>query len=150
LGFDPVVRAYVKWAMHRHDGLDRELLRTIWPIAVGRTWGERTDPVAVRGQTLEVAVSDSVWQSEVRFQTEHIVTRLNALLGDAAPPLTGLRVVLGSVPNWQPSKRVEAVHVPPPRELSDAEKAAVEEIEDEELRALVEKVARRDWKTETS
>jgi hypothetical protein len=142
-GLEPIVRAFVRWSVDRRGRLDLETLEAIWPLAVGRVWGERTRPKALRGPRLEVAVPDGVWLAELRFQRERILERLNDLLPEEAGRLESIRLTVGGAPAWAPTR--------PPSEAAEErvpltveQEEALDAIDDPELRAVVARVIERD------
>jgi hypothetical protein len=141
LGFEPVVHAYIGWAVRRRGKLDVETMKQIWPIAVGKVWAERTQPVELRGRHLAVAVPDSVWLSELRFQTNQILARINRLLPEEVAPLESIRLEVSDRLHWSPPSALGLQTVQERRPLSALEEEALGEIEDPWLRELVERVA---------
>lgn len=142
-GFEPIVRAYVRWAVEERGRLDLAALEAVWPIAVGRVWGERTRPKALRGRRLDVAVPDGVWLAELRFQRERILERLNELLPEGVAPLAELRLSVGATPGWEP-KRSGAPEPEARIPLTAEQAAALDGIEDPALREAVARVIQRD------
>jgi hypothetical protein len=142
LGLEPVVQAYLAWAIERRGRLDLEALAAVWPIAMGATWARYTRPYALAGGRLEVEVPDGVWMAELHYQAPGIVARLNRMLPAGVPRIETLRSRVGSG-GW-PQAPVAA---PPPTVNEGAllaeHGAALENIGDAELRRLVGRVVRR-------
>ncbi len=143
LGLEPVVHAYVIWAIRQRGRLDVEILRAIWPLAVGRVWAERTQPQTLSGPVLEVVVADAVWLSELRFQQDRIRGRLNGLLPASVKRITKLKLKVGHVApvvRSEVSEPKQELRVP----LTDEQRTEVEKISDPSLRAIVSRVVERD------
>ena len=72
-------------ALGKH-GLDREIARykfvLHWDEIVGEEIARRAKPDSIRGTTLMVKVSDSVWAQELSFQKEVILKRLKRFLSN--------------------------------------------------------------------
>ena len=144
LGLEPVIHAYVAWAVQKHGRLLLETIQTIWPISVGRVWAEHTQPKGLRGGRLDVAVADNVWLNELRFQNERVLTRLNRLLPEGVAPIRSLRLELGDVElqraDHSESKLEPDVRVP----LTEEQAEGIARISDPRLREIVSRVIERD------
>lgn len=143
LGLEPVVRAYLSWVARREGRLTIQALETVWPIAVGRVWAQHTRPHALRGGKLEVAVPDSVWQSELRFQRQRILERLSRFWPERVAPITAILFSVGEVgPRAAaPAGRAKKRERIPLTELQEQSAAG---IRDPALRSLVTRVIERD------
>jgi predicted nucleic acid-binding Zn ribbon protein len=53
--------------------------------AVGREIADHSQPVAIRGEVLEVSVDTSVWCQELQLQTPEILAALRRVVGEDAP-----------------------------------------------------------------
>lgn len=76
-------------ASRRHRAL------ALWSEVVGEGLAAHARAAAVRGGTLEVAVSDSAWANQIALMKSELLERLNLRLG--APLLSDLRVRIGPV-----------------------------------------------------
>ena len=63
-----------------------------WEEVVGETVAANSRPVAVRGTTLVLAVTDPAWATQLRFLEADIVARLTEALGTAAIESIEVRV----------------------------------------------------------
>jgi hypothetical protein len=144
IGLEPVIRAYLAWILEQNKRLDVEAIETVWGLAVGGSWASHTQPTALSGTTLEVTVPDSVWLSELRFQSERILSRLNRLLPSDCPPIERLRLVIGAPARpgrAEPARETgKSARIP----LNEEQRAALETIADPGLRDLVSRVIERD------
>lgn len=143
LDFEPVVQAYVAWSIRRHGRLTVDAMQTIWPLVVGRAWAQRTRPEhLVRGR-LEVAVVDGVWLSELRYQRERIVSRLNRLLPSETAQVTELRLRVGEVGATHVPRAVgerEGGRIP----LTAGQREGLDRIDDPGLKSLIGRIVERD------
>lgn len=143
LGLEPVVRAYIARSIRLRGVLDLRAITDIWPIVVGRSMAERTRPKRFDRRRLEIGVPDSMWASELRFQGEQILKRINNLMPEDGHRIESIRFSVGgyseAVPATRPPKPVER-SIP----LTDEQKDALKHIADPELRALVAQVIERD------
>ncbi len=69
-------------------GIDLKLkeynIRKIWVEAVGTGIAKRTAPLMLIDSTLHCAVSSSPWITELNFQKEAIIKKINSALGETA------------------------------------------------------------------
>lgn len=72
------------------DGTTRIFNR--WPELVGEAVAAQSRPVAMKGTTLVVAVSDPAWATQLRFLEHDLVQRLRAELGQDAIVAIEVRV----------------------------------------------------------
>lgn len=56
-----------------------------WNEIVGPTVAEHASPVAVKGDTLVIAVDDPAWATQLRFLEVEILAGIRSDLGDATP-----------------------------------------------------------------
>jgi len=63
-----------------------------WEELVGETVAANSRPVAVRGATLVIAVSDPAWATQLRFLERDLVARLTAELGASSIDSIEVRV----------------------------------------------------------
>jgi predicted nucleic acid-binding Zn ribbon protein len=63
-----------------------------WAEAVGPELARRSQPLALRGDELEVGVESSVWCQQLQLQVPWILERLRAVLADDAPAKLRLRL----------------------------------------------------------
>jgi hypothetical protein len=66
-----------------------DLLRAMWPLAVGSDLARRTELVVLEGTTLRVRVPDARWRKELHRMQPQILARLRASAGDLAPRRLG-------------------------------------------------------------
>ncbi len=128
-----------------HDAVPLRELTAVWQEAVGDAVARNAWPLrTARDGTLHVATASATWAHELDMLQATILEALRERLGDAAP--TRLRFAAGPVP--EPETPSEAVGTSPrgplevPPEIAAEAAAAVSEIDDEELRALVARAAR--------
>ena len=144
LGLEPVIHAYVAWAVKKSGRLELSTIQAIWPISVGRVWAQHTQPKRLSGGRLDVAVVDSVWLNELRFQSERILKRLNRLFPDGVKPIRSLRLTLGNVEPQRAGRgemKVDPnIRVP----LTEEQRAGIARISDPKLREVVCRVIERD------
>jgi hypothetical protein len=120
-------------------------IATAWPEAVGEAVSRQAWPLRLgRDGTLHVATSSATWAFELDRLAPEIQEQLAAALGPSAP--VKLRFRVGPVPeHGQTSDEPAATSGEPLRtspETASAAEAAAGEIEDPELREIVEKAAR--------
>jgi hypothetical protein len=123
------------------DG-DMVAIVRVWPAAVGDTVARNAWPARLaRDGTLHVNAVSATWAFELGRLAATILERLQATLGEAAPPT--LRFAPGPVPDADaeaPEDRAEQPpDVAPEHRVQGAEIAAA--IEDEELRGYVARAA---------
>jgi hypothetical protein len=116
-----------------------------WPAAVGEAVARQAWPQRVaRDGTLHVATSSATWAFELDRLAPEIQEQLAAALGPSAP--AKLRFRVGPIPgHGRTSDEPAAASGEPLRttpETASAAHAAAGEIEDPELREIVEKAAR--------
>ena len=113
-----------------------------WPAAVGDTVARNAWPARLTHDgTLLVHTSSSTWSFELGRMAAHVLERLRAEAGEAAPP--ALRFVPGPIPA-PPAAADQARRREGPvvgDEDATAAAALAAAIEDEELRALVARAA---------
>ena len=56
-----------------------------WEEAVGREIADHSQPVAIRGEVLEVSVDTSVWCQQLQLRTPEILAALRRVVGEDAP-----------------------------------------------------------------
>jgi predicted nucleic acid-binding Zn ribbon protein len=56
-----------------------------WEEAVGREIASHSQPVAIRGDVLEVSVDTSVWCQQLQLRTPEILAALRRVVGEDAP-----------------------------------------------------------------
>jgi predicted nucleic acid-binding Zn ribbon protein len=56
-----------------------------WEAAVGREIADHSQPVALRGEVLEVSVDTSVWCQQLQLRTPEILAGLRRVVGEDAP-----------------------------------------------------------------
>jgi hypothetical protein len=108
-----------------------------WPAAVGPEIARNAWPARVaRDGTLHVHTSSAAWA----FELGHLERRLQASLGDVAPPR--IRFAVGPLPEPEAAsaREVRRPRSPSPADVARAE-ALASEIDDENLRKVVAKAA---------
>lgn len=68
-----------------------QLVRTAWPVAVGKRIAARTRVARLEGAALVVECEDLLWQRNVAIMQAHILKNLHDLLGPAAVTSLALR-----------------------------------------------------------
>ena len=63
-----------------------------WRDAVGDEIADHSEPVALRGEVLEVAADSSVWCQQLQLRTPEILAALGDTVGSDAPAEVWLRV----------------------------------------------------------
>ncbi len=116
-----------------------------WPGAVGEAVSRQAWPLRLgRDGTLHVATSSATWAFELDRLGPEIQEQLAAALGPSAP--AKLRFRVGPIPeHGRTSDEPASASAEPLRttpETASAAQAAAGEIEDPELREIVEKAAR--------
>jgi hypothetical protein len=119
-----------------------ELVRAAWPLAVGADLARRTEVLALEGRTLRVRVPDASWRKVLHRMRAHILARMAAVAGEAAPDRLGFQEeALGTVHRLPPA----AAPLPPalPAEPPAAVAREAQAIADPDLRrAFMETAAR--------
>jgi hypothetical protein len=108
-----------------------ELLRAVWPVAVGPEMARRSSVAAVAGRTLVVRVPDARWHRVMLRLRPQIVRSLHRAAGALAPP--GLAFIEGHAAEEGSMPR--PVLPPPPRPLGAEILDAAAAIPDEALRS---------------
>lgn len=132
--------------------LEREdkKLRTIWDGVVGSNVAAQTCPEKIRGNTLYVFVSASVWKHQLHFLKDEILKKWNRLPGQMV--ISDIRFTIGPVRESLKRERLTTpIHVETSR-LRDQDKKFIEDslrkIADPELRdslkrLMVREISRR-------
>jgi hypothetical protein len=120
-------------------------ITSAWPGAVGETIARNAWPLRLgRDGTLHVATTSATWAFELDRLGSEITQRLATAMGPTAP--TKLRFRIGPVPEpGVPEARSPVGPQPPsghPAEAPPEVVSAAAEIDDPELRELVERAAR--------
>ena len=63
-----------------------------WSQAVGPEIARHSQPLALRGEELEVEVESSVWSQQLQLQLPALLAGLQSALGDEAPARLRLRI----------------------------------------------------------
>jgi predicted nucleic acid-binding Zn ribbon protein len=82
-----------------------DLVRTVWPQAVGVRIASHTRPVALHDGCLVVEVEDAIWRSQLETMSGQILGRLREIAGAAS--VRALEFRLG-VPRRAPQRAVSA------------------------------------------
>ncbi|HPC01887.1 MAG TPA: DUF721 domain-containing protein [Syntrophales bacterium] len=118
-------------------------LKEVWDQAVGPQVAAQTFPDRVRGDTLFVRVSSSVWLHQLQFLKDEIREKFNQFWG--AGPVQNIRLHVGEMPpSGAKKKRPEGGPEPPPAVplgARDRERIAeaVSPVKDEELRRVIQR-----------
>lgn len=90
-----------------------ELLRAVWPQAIGRRIAAHTRLVSIRqtekGAHLVVEVEDAVWRSQLETMSGQILGRLREIAGEESIDSVEFRL---GVPRRQPKRAEHARSVP--------------------------------------
>lgn len=119
-----------------------ELVRAAWPLAVGPDLARRTEVLALEGRTLRVRVPDAGWRKVLHRMRGHILARMAAVAGEAAPDRLGFQEEPLGTRQPQPAAAAppvaEPVAPPPPAVVHGADAIADPELR----RAFIETAAR--------
>ncbi len=115
-----------------------------WEKAVGEIVAERTQPMRVKNQVLQVKVSNSVWMQQLQFMKEMIIQRLHEEIKNNF--LRDLRFFVGEIDlserKGKEEKEEELKRQMPG--LSEVEKGRIEKevaaIRDPEIREIIARV----------
>jgi hypothetical protein len=135
---------------------DKELERAIevplgpvsprdWEIAVGSRIATRTKPVRLVRGTLIVMATSAAWAQELSLLSEGILTALRRVV----PDVKALRFQVGKV-DPPPEPRGKLVPVPRPIKLSNTLEAALNRVDDDELRGAIRDAASKNLAFETA
>lgn len=135
-------RVLANWGIERRLNIHRAL--SSWHTVVGEGIARVARPLRLEDDTLWVAVVNSTWLQELRFQQKVILERLNAIVGEEA--FKHLRFVVRSQLPPQPQV-VEtpdpSTRIPDTVRLNDEERAEVAErfahVEPPELRQALQR-----------
>ena len=122
--------------------LEDKRLLPIWNKAVGLQIAAQTRPGKLKGETLFVKVSSSVWMQQLHFLKEEIIEKINQSLGKAV--IKNIYFFLGEIP--LPSlKGEERMSFPSlSHVLKDRDRRLIEKstasIPDQELREIMKRV----------
>jgi len=83
---------------------DEQLLRAIWPSAVGKAISAHTQTAQIVRGTLIVEVEDAIWQRQLNSLSRQIMARVQKLLGSSRITDVEFRI---AIPRRQPA-RVES------------------------------------------
>lgn len=132
----------------RRPDLGAAAARAAWAETVGPQVARQSHPIRVAGETLVVHCSSSTWASELSLLGPHILDRLRAVLGDAAP--AGLRFEVGELPPAD-DPPPSSIRSRPALDAAAAARARAEAggVADERLRAALERAISAAAGTET-
>ena len=85
---------------------DDNIIRGLWPAAVGKAIARHTGKMTVVRNTLVVEVEDAIWQKQLFCLSRQIVDRVQKLMGSTS--ITDIEFRIG-VPRRQP-QRAESLH----------------------------------------
>ncbi|MDI6777456.1 MAG: DUF721 domain-containing protein [Syntrophales bacterium] len=122
--------------------LEDKRLLPIWNKAVGLQIAAQTRPGKLKGETLFVKVSSSVWMQQLHFLKEEIIEKINQSLGKAV--IKNIYFFLGeiSLPSLKGEERMSfpsLSHVLKDRDRRLIEKSTAS-IPDQELREIMKRV----------
>ncbi len=84
---------------------DEELLRAIWPVAVGKVIASHTSRLRVVRSTLVVDVADAIWQRQLFGLSKQILGRVQKVSGSTT--ITEIEFRIG-IPRREPQRAVTA------------------------------------------
>jgi hypothetical protein len=108
-----------------------ELLRALWPVAVGAELARRTELIGIESGTLRVRVPDGRWRRALFRMQRDLLARLRSLAGGLAPQRLGFTE--GPLRHQPPAPAPAPPPAPEPPVSPDL-RAAAEAIGDAELR----------------
>lgn len=112
-----------------------------WRALVGPRIADRTRPIALERGVLVVKVATSVWANELSMLAPQILAKLKAHTD--LPAVSSLRFRVGPLDVVEGiAQKKDYRQVPPPAKLEPELVQALGTIEDEELRAIMERAAR--------
>lgn len=128
-------------------GVERARAILLWPSAVGPELSKITRPRSQQGGTLFVEVRDSATAHHLTMQRQHLLKRLNALMGDQN--VTELRFSVGSIKHVPDAPRAAPLPAP---DRARARQLA-QDVQDPELKQAVLRAAEamtraRKWREE--
>ena len=85
---------------------DEDIVRGLWPAAVGKAIARHTGKMTVVRNTLVVEVEDAIWQKQLFCLSRQIVDRVQKLMGSTSIAEIEFRI---GVPRRQP-QRAESIH----------------------------------------
>jgi hypothetical protein len=124
-----------KWSR----ALNRHRVFEFWGEALGREVEAHARPKVIRGRTLQVEVTDSVWMQQLHLQKGLLLEALNRRLGEDG--LEDIRFVLYSCETFvePPAPPPRQPPPPDPAKLAGFEKFLTG-IEDQEVRACLKRL----------
>lgn len=123
--------------------LDLARIRARWVEMVGERLAAVSAPVAIRGSTLTVWVKEPVWADSMSYYKDTILSRAR----EAAPKSGVTKIVITGRGSHEPVAAPAAARLPDPpldEQATRAAEAAVERLQDSELRALFKKIILKD------
>jgi len=115
-----------------------------WHRVVAPAFSRHAQAEKIVGDTLYVVVDSSVWMNELVVIKTGLLERINTLLDPGSPPITDIRF---SQRSWAARTKKEPPACPPPEPDENQVRLArqlLEPVKDEELRAVLERILRRD------
>lgn len=116
-----------------------------WRAAVGPRIADRARPIALERGVLVVKVVTSVWANELSMLAPQIIAKLAEPAPNGSPGIEvkSLRFRVAPIDVVEGlSQRVDYRQVPPPVPLAPDLERALTRIEDDDLRAMIERAAR--------
>ncbi len=116
-----------------------------WRAAVGPRIADRARPIALERGVLVVKVVTSVWANELSMLAPQIIAKLAETAPNGAPGIEvkSLRFRVGPLDVIEGlPQRVDYRRVPPPVPLAPDLERALTRVEDDDLRAMIERAAR--------
>ncbi len=80
---------------------EEQVVRAIWPSAVGKAISSHTQPAQIVRGTLIVEVEDAIWQRQLNSLSHQIVARVQKSLGNARIIDVEFRI---AIPRRQPAR----------------------------------------------
>ncbi len=80
---------------------DDDVVRAIWPTAVGKAISAHATPAKIVRTTLIVEVEDAIWQKQLHALSTQIVNRLQKLTGNGNVNAVEFRI---AIPRRQPAR----------------------------------------------
>jgi hypothetical protein len=80
---------------------DEEIVRAVWPAAVGRKIADRTSRLKLVRRNLVVEVEDAVWQRQLYGLSRQIIDRIQKLTGSDAVQEIEFRI---GIPRREPQR----------------------------------------------
>lgn len=80
---------------------DEDIVRAVWPTAVGKAIGDHTSRLKLVRRNLVVEVEDAIWQRQLHGLSRQIIDRLHKLTGSDAVQEIEFRI---GIPRREPQR----------------------------------------------